>query len=145
MQWLPLHVPGNVRVIVTATDPDPNYLQLHEQKIRQHMMNPHQESVSQLSSVSNAGGEASSGDDAMGPGQTAETGAGEAEHESSHRRRKVGSMRRCSIRLSLYASLCVNKATHDHAIVFFCTETFYVNRRKCRHVNIQHLTRTSKW
>lgn len=107
MQWLPLHVPGNVRVIVTATNPDPNYLQLHEQKIQQHMMNPHQELGSQLSSASNAGGGASSGDDATGREQAAETGAGEAKYESSHRRRKVcasniNNMTRCNIMLPFF-------------------------------------------
>ncbi|CAM9179945.1 unnamed protein product [Ectocarpus fasciculatus] len=97
LQWLPLRVPGNVRVIVTATHPDPNYLQLHELKIRQHMANPQQSLLSsQPSDKSNGVGGAhasgcGSGGGSIGKGKSsAGTGEeGEAEYESSHRRRKV--------------------------------------------------------
>lgn len=100
LQWLPLRVPGNVRLIVTATHPDPNYLQLHEQKIRQHMMmHPHQGLTSQSSRASSVG----DGGDANATTTTTQSdcmgatiqedvdtkGDGEAEYESSHRRRKV--------------------------------------------------------
>lgn len=100
LQWLPLRVPGNVRLIVTATHPDPNYLQLHEQKIRQHMMmHPHQGLTSQSSRASSLGdgGETNATttttqNDCMGATiqEDVDTkGDGEAEYESSHRRRKV--------------------------------------------------------
>lgn len=84
LQWLPLQVPGNVRIIVTATNPDPDYLNLHEQKVRQHMFSQPSGSI---------GGGTGSGcaGSAAGRGQhNAETeGQREAEYESSHRRRKV--------------------------------------------------------
>lgn len=100
LQWLPLRVPGNVRLIVTATHPDRNYLQLHERKIRQHMMmNPHQGLTSQSSRASSPddGGETNTTTttanvDCMGATIREELdtkGDGEAEYESSHRRRKV--------------------------------------------------------
>lgn len=85
LQWLPLQVPGNVRIIVTATHPNPDYLQLHEQKIRQHMF-------SQPSSSIGGGTGSGGGSSPIGRGQqNAEAeGQREAEYESSHRRRKVG-------------------------------------------------------
>lgn len=101
LQWLPLQVPGNVRIIVTATHPDPNYLQIHEQKMRQHMANPDQALLlSQSSGASNggkqkavigsSGGAGSIGRGGGGGQQSVEKeGEGEAEYESSHRRRKV--------------------------------------------------------
>ncbi|CBJ30460.1 conserved unknown protein [Ectocarpus siliculosus] len=97
LQWLPLRIPGNVRIIVTATHPDPNYLQLHELKIRQHMANPHQSLLSsQPSDNSNGVGDTHASGGGSGGGSTgkgkssAGTGEeGEAEYESSHRRRKV--------------------------------------------------------
>lgn len=97
LQWLPLRVPGNVRLILTATHPDPNYLQLHEQKIRQHMMmNPHQGLTSQSSRASSCGdgGETNATTqvdcmDAKVRDNMDTRGDGEAEYESSHRRRKV--------------------------------------------------------
>lgn len=84
LQWLPLQVPGNVRIIVTATHPNPDYLQLHEQKIRQHVFS--QPSGSIGGRAGNGGGSSS-----IGRGQqNAETeGPREAEYESSHRRRKA--------------------------------------------------------
>lgn len=84
LQWLPLQVPGNVRIIVTATHPNPDYLQLHEQRIRQHMF-------SQPSGSTGGGAGSSGGSSTIGRGQqSAETeGQREAEYESSHRRRKV--------------------------------------------------------
>lgn len=81
LQWLPLRFPGNVRVVVTATNPDASYLQLHEQKIQQHMTNPHQPPVRQHITV---GGSSTTGND-----HPVRQEAGEAEYESSHRRRKV--------------------------------------------------------
>ncbi|CAM9511324.1 unnamed protein product, partial [Ectocarpus sp. 13 AM-2016] len=97
LQWLPLRVPGNVRIIVTATHPDPNYLHLHELKIRQHMVNPHQSLLSsQPADNSNGVGDTHASGGGSGGGSTgkgkssAGTGEeGEAEYESSHRRRKV--------------------------------------------------------
>ncbi|CAM9111400.1 unnamed protein product, partial [Laminaria digitata] len=106
LQWLPLRVPGNVRLIVTATHPDPNYLQLHEQKIRQHMMaSPHHQGLtSQSSRASSCGGDGGETNtattttttttqfDCMGAKIRENVDAkedGEAEYESSHRRRKV--------------------------------------------------------
>lgn len=85
LQWLPLQVPGNVRIIVTATHPHPDYLQLHEQKIRQHMFSPPPGSI--------GGGTGSGGGSStIGRGQQNDETEGqrEAEYESSHRRRKVG-------------------------------------------------------
>lgn len=77
-------MPGNVRIIVTATHPNPDYLELHEQKIRQHMFSQQSESI--------GGGSGSGGGSSIiGRGeQNAEMeGQREAEYESSHRRRKV--------------------------------------------------------
>lgn len=110
LQWLPLRVPGNVRLIVTATHPDPNYLQLHEQKIRQHMMvNPHQGLTSQSSRASSLGdgGEtntiaSTTQIDCIGATilEDVDTkGDGEAEYESSHRRRKVCKLTRAGRKL----------------------------------------------
>lgn len=94
LQWLPLRVPGNVRIIVTATHPDPNYLQIHEQRIRQHMVNPHLAVTSQSPEAgsSDTGVASNSESDRIGDrGQNiVETGGeGEAKYQSSHRRRKV--------------------------------------------------------
>ncbi|CAM9102993.1 unnamed protein product, partial [Hapterophycus canaliculatus] len=99
LQWLPFQVPGNVRIIVTATHPDPNYLQLHEQKIRQHMVNPHEALLASPAPGSSSGDRGapsrksgwSGSISSVGRGQkSAETTEkGEAEYESSHRRRKV--------------------------------------------------------
>lgn len=93
LQWLPLQVPGNARIIVTATHPDPNYLELHEQKIRQHMLNPHQ-TVSLSQPPGNSCGEGGAQTSKSGHAGRGQQGVdteveGEAEYESSHRRRKV--------------------------------------------------------
>lgn len=97
LQWLPLRVPGNVRVIVTATHPDPNYLQLHELKIRQHMANPHQSLLSsqpsdnpiRVKGTHGSGGRSGGGSIGKGKSSSGTGEEGEAEYESSHRRRKV--------------------------------------------------------
>ncbi|CAM9446758.1 unnamed protein product, partial [Ectocarpus sp. 12 AP-2014] len=97
LQWLPVRVPGNVRIIVTATHPDPNYVQLHELKIRQHMANPHQSLLSSqpsdnLNGVRDTharGGGSGGGSTGKGKSSAGTGDEGEAEYESSHRRRKV--------------------------------------------------------
>lgn len=83
LQWLPLCFPGNVRVIVTATNPDASYVQLHEQRVQQHIENAHRPPVRHLSTVGSANCTG------VGVGLAVERAAGEAEYESSHRRRKV--------------------------------------------------------
>lgn len=117
LQWLPLQVPGNVRIIVTATHPDPNYLQLHEQKIRQHMVNPHEalpvspppgiSSGERGAPSSNSGGSGSVG---RGQKSTETAEEGEAEYESSHRRRKARNFKietdeRCQTNISMRSTV----------------------------------------
>lgn len=95
LQWLPLRVPGNIRVIVSATQPDSKYNEVHEQRVRQHMTNPHRGlavgSSREISFERRQTIASDSGNDVSGETKhcmQAREG-GEAEYESSHRRRKV--------------------------------------------------------
>lgn len=79
MQWLPLRFPGNVRVIVTATNPHANDLGLHEWRIQQHVP----------ASTPSTNGLTSPGAVSARRNQR-KAGESDAKCESSHRRRKVG-------------------------------------------------------
>lgn len=92
LQWLPLQVPANVRIIVTATLPGLNYLQLQEQKLHRVASKPHQEGPSTSSQSQSRGGD---DDDAAGttpiPGRSTTNieGIEGIENTSNHHRRKV--------------------------------------------------------
>ncbi|CAM9980264.1 unnamed protein product, partial [Discosporangium mesarthrocarpum] len=100
LNWLPLRYPGNIRVIVSATDPNHQHLHLHHIQEQKRIASPAKlQGVSSDGSAFNpistgpAAGVASVSVSMGGAGLLLESGQesempSEAEYESSHRRRK---------------------------------------------------------